>query len=163
MLDSNLFYRNVFTLIGNLLLVSDGDSLIEIRFDNEGNITNSDIPILVETEKQLKQYFAGERRTFDIPLKPIGTNFQLSVWNELKKIPYGETISYQQLAERVGDKKKSRAVGNANGKNPIPIIIPCHRVIRKSGDLGGFGGGIKIKRKLLELEQKLSSRIVTDK
>jgi len=153
----------VFTLIGNLLLVSDGDSLIEIRFDNEGNITNSDIPILVETEKQLKQYFAGERRTFDIPLKPIGTNFQLSVWNELKKIPYGETISYQQLAERVGDKKKSRAVGNANGKNPIPIIIPCHRVIRKSGDLGGFGGGIKIKRKLLELEQKLSSRIVTDK
>ncbi|RLC58639.1 MAG: methylated-DNA--[protein]-cysteine methyltransferase [Candidatus Cloacimonadota bacterium] len=163
MLDSNLFYRNVFTLIGNLLLVSDGDSLIEIRFDNEGNITNSDIPILVETEKQLKQYFAGERRTFDIPLKPIGTNFQLSVWNELKIIPYGETISYQQLAERVGDKKKSRAVGNANGKNPIPIIIPCHRVIRKSGDLGGFGGGIKIKRKLLELEQKLSSRIVTDK
>jgi len=153
----------VFTLIGNLLLVSDGDSLIEIRFDNEGNITNSDIPILVETEKQLKQYFAGERRTFDIPLKPIGTNFQLSVWNELKKIPYGETISYQQLAERVGDKKKSRAVGNANGKIPIPIIIPCHRVIRKSGDLGGFGGGIKIKRKLLELEQKLSSRIVTDK
>jgi len=153
----------VFTLIGNLLLVSDGDSLIEIRFDNEGNITNSDIPILVETEKQLKQYFAGERRTFDIPLKPIGTNFQLSVWNELKIIPYGETISYQQLAERVGDKKKSRAVGNANGKNPIPIIIPCHRVIRKSGDLGGFGGGIKIKRKLLELEQKLSSRIVTDK
>ncbi|MEA2095502.1 MAG: methylated-DNA--[protein]-cysteine S-methyltransferase [Candidatus Cloacimonadota bacterium] len=154
MLDSNLFYRNVQNLIGNLLLVSDGEFLIEVRFGNEEKITNSDIPVLIETEKQLKQYFAGERKTFDIPLKLIGTDFQLSVWHELKKIPYGGTISYQQLAERVGDNKKSRAVGNANGKNSIPIIIPCHRVIRKSGDLGGFGGGIKIKRKLLELEQK---------
>ena len=154
MIDTKLFYRNVLTLIGNLLLVSDGKFLFEIRFNNDENITNSDIPILIETEKQLRQYFAGERKIFNIPLKLIGTDFQLSVWHELREIPYGETISYQQLAERVGDKKKSRAVGNANGKNPIPIIIPCHRVIRKSGDLGGFGGGIKIKRKLLELEQK---------
>ncbi len=153
MLNSNLFYRKVQTIIGNIVLISDGDSLIEIRFGNDENMTNSDNPILVETEKQLKQYFAGERETFDIPLNPIGTDFQLSVWNELKKIPYGETISYQELAEKIGDKKKARAVGNANGKNPIPIIIPCHRVIRKNGDLGGFGGGIKIKRKLLELEK----------
>ena len=154
MLDTKLFYRNVEDIAGSLLLVSDGEFLIEIRFNNDENITDSDIPILIETEKQLRQYFVGERQIFNIPLKPTGTNFQLSVWNELKKIPYGKTISYQQLAERVGDKKKSRAVGNANGKNPIPIIIPCHRVIRKSGELGGFGGGIKIKRKLLELEQK---------
>ncbi|MCK5051697.1 MAG: methylated-DNA--[protein]-cysteine S-methyltransferase [Candidatus Cloacimonetes bacterium] len=154
MVDTKLFYRNVEDIAGSLLLVSDGEFLIEIRFNNNENITDSDIPILLETEKQLRQYFVGERQIFNIPLKPIGTNFQLSVWNELKRIPYGETISYQQLAERVGDKKKSRAVGNANGKNPIPIIIPCHRVIRKSGELGGFGGGIKIKRKLLELEQK---------
>ena len=154
MLDSKLFYRNVFTLAGNLLLVSDEKFLIEIRFNNDRNFNNSDIPILLETEKQLRQYFVGERQIFNIPLKPIGTNFQLSVWHELQEIPYGETISYQQLAERVGDKKKSRAVGNANGKNPIPIIVPCHRVIRKNGDLGGFGGGIKIKRKLLDLEQK---------
>ena len=154
MVDTKLFYRNVEDIAGSLLLVSDGEFLIEIRFNNNENITESDIPILLETEKQLRKYFVGERQIFNIPLKPIGTNFQLSVWNELKRIPYGETISYQQLAERVGDKKKSRAVGNANGKNPIPIIIPCHRVIRKSGELGGFGGGIKIKRKLLELEQK---------
>ena len=98
-------------------------------------ITNSDISILLETEKQLRQYFAGERQVFDLPLKLIGTDFQLSVWHELEEIPYGETISYQELAGRVGDKKKSRAVGNANGINPIPIIIPCHRVIRKNGDL----------------------------
>ena len=154
MLDPKLFYRNVLTHIGNLLLVSDGDSLIDIRFGYNKKITNSDIPILVSSEKQLEQYFNGKRKTFDIPLKPIGTNFQLSVWNELKKIPYGKTISYQQLAVRVGDKKKSRAVGNANGKNPIPIIIPCHRVIRKNGEIGGYGGGIKIKRELLELEKK---------
>jgi len=108
----------------------------------------------LKAEKQLSQYFAGERQIFDIPLKPIGTDFQLSVWNELQKIHYGETISYQELAEKVGDKNRSRAVGNANGRNPIPIIIPCHRVIRKNGDLGGFGGGIKIKEKLLELERK---------
>jgi len=153
MVDSNLFYRNVQNLTGGLLLVSDRDSLLEIRFGYSKNITNSDIPILVETEKQLKQYFAKERKTFDIPLKLIGTNFQISVWNELNKIPYGETISYQELAKRVGDKNSARAVGNANGKNPIPIIIPCHRVVRKNGDLGGYGGGIKIKRKLLELEK----------
>ena len=154
MLDTKLFYRNVEDIVGSLLLVSDGEFLIEIRFDNDKKIKNSDIPILIETEKQLRQYFVGERQIFSIPLKPFGTNFQLSVWNELKKISFGKTISYQQLAERVGDKNKSRAVGNANGKNPIPIIIPCHRVIHKSGELGGFGGGIQIKRKLLELEQK---------
>ncbi len=153
-LDTKLFYRNVEDITGSLLLVSDGEFLIEIRFNNDENIQDSGIPILIETEKQLRQYFVGERQIFSIPLKPTGTNFQLSVWNELKEIPYGKTISYQQLAERVGDKKKSRAVGNANGKNPIPIIIPCHRVIRKSSELGGYGGGIKIKRKLLELEQK---------
>ncbi|MDA3812784.1 MAG: methylated-DNA--[protein]-cysteine S-methyltransferase [Candidatus Cloacimonetes bacterium] len=153
MLEPKLCYRNVRTRTGDLLLVSDGNSLLEIRFGNDKNNTNSEIPILVETEKQLKQYFAKERKTFDIPLKPIGTKFQISVWNELKKIPYGDTISYQELAKRVGDKNKSRAVGNANGKNPIPIIIPCHRVIRKNGDLGGYGGGIKIKRTLLELEK----------
>ena len=154
MLDTKLLYRNVEDIVGSLLLVSDGEFIIEIRFDNDKKIKNSDIPILIETEKQLRQYFVGERQIFSIPLKPFGTNFQLSVWNELKKIPFGKTISYQQLAERVGDKNKSRAVGNANGKNPIPIIIPCHRVIHKSGELCGFGGGIKIKRKLLELEQK---------
>ncbi len=158
MLDPKLFYRNVQDIAGSLLLVSDGEFLIEIRFNNDENFTDSDIPILVEAEKQLKQYFAGERKTFDIPLKPRGTDFQLSVWHELNKIPYGETISYQELAVRIGDKRKSRAVGNANGKNPIPIVIPCHRVIRKSGDLGGYGGGIRIKQNLLELERTKLTR-----
>ena len=109
--------------------------------------------ILLETEKQINQYFAGNRQIFNVPLKPNGTDFQLSVWNVLKKIPYGKTISYQELAHRVGNNNASRAVGNANGKNPIPIIIPCHRVIRKNGKLGGFGGSINIKKKLLELEK----------
>jgi methylated-DNA-[protein]-cysteine S-methyltransferase len=153
MLDPILYYRNIRGLVGDLLLISNDDSLIEIRFCNDVNIINSDIQILLETEKQLSQYFAGKRQIFDIPLKQIGTDFQLSVWHELEKIPYGETISYQELACRVGDKKKARAVGNANGKNPIPIIIPCHRVIHKNGDLGGFDGGIKVKKKLLKIEQ----------
>ena len=154
MLNSRLYYRNIKTIIGNLLLVSDGKSLFEIKFCNEKNVNNSDITILLETENQLTQYFAGERQTFDIPLKLIGTDFQLSVWHELQKIPYRETISYQELAEKIGDKNKSRAVGNANGKNPIPIIIPCHRVIQKNGKLGGFGGGVSVKKYLLDLEQK---------
>jgi len=139
-------------LVGDLLLISDDYKLLEIRFCKDRNITNSAISILLETEKQLRQYFARERQIFNIPLKLSGTDFQLSVWHELQNIPYGEIISYQELAERIGDKQKSRAVGNANGRNPIPIIIPCHRVIRKSGELGGYGGGIKIKKKLLELE-----------
>ncbi|MDP8202853.1 MAG: methylated-DNA--[protein]-cysteine S-methyltransferase [Candidatus Tenebribacter burtonii] len=136
------------------MLISDGEYILEIKFCNDDKVINSDIPILLKTDRQLRQYFVRERQLFDIPLKPIGTDFQLSVWNELKKIPYGKTISYQELAHRVGNSNASRAVGNANGKNPIPIIIPCHRVIRKSGDLGDFGGGINIKRKLLELEGK---------
>jgi|AntAceMinimDraft_17_1070374.scaffolds.fasta_scaffold03994_1 methylated-DNA-[protein]-cysteine S-methyltransferase len=154
MLRAELYYRNIRGLVGDLLLISDGEYILEIKFCNDDKVINSDIPILLKTDRQLRQYFVRERQLFDIPLKPIGTDFQLSVWNELKKIPYGKTISYQELAHRVGNSNASRAVGNANGKNPIPIIIPCHRVIRKSGDLGDFGGGINIKRKLLELEGK---------
>ncbi len=95
MLDTKLFYRNVEDIAGSLLLVSDGEFLIEIRFNYDENIPDSSIPILIETEKQLRQYFVGDRQTFSIPLKPTGTHFQLSVWNELKKIPFGKTISYQ--------------------------------------------------------------------
>ena len=153
MLAPTLFYRNMQGLAGGLLLISDGKYILEIKFCNNKNVIDSDLPILIETEKQINQYFAGNRQIFNVPLKPNGTDFQLSVWNVLKKIPYGKTISYQELAYRVGNKNASRAVGNANGKNPIPIIIPCHRVIRKNGKLGGFGGGINIKKKLLELER----------
>jgi methylated-DNA-[protein]-cysteine S-methyltransferase len=103
--------------------------------------------------RQLNAYFAGELRDFDIPLLFEGTDFQKKVWKNLTAIPYGETISYGQLAKKIGDPKAVRAVGAANGQNPIPIIVPCHRVIGSDGSLTGFGGGLENKRKLLELER----------
>ena len=102
--------------------------------------------------QQLDEYFSGERTCFDLELELSGTDFQKQVWLELARIPYGRTISYGELARRIGNPKASRAVGLANGKNPIPIIIPCHRVIGKNGKLTGFGGGLDVKAYLLELE-----------
>jgi len=149
------------TVIGNLMLISRGNKLFQILFpDQEITIESiSDLkkipaPVLVETEKQLQEYFAGERKKFDLDLDLEGTDFQKQVWLELLKIPFGSTISYQELALRNGSEKKARAVGSANGKNPIPIIVPCHRVISKSGKLGGYAGGLDIKKKLLDLESK---------
>jgi methylated-DNA-[protein]-cysteine S-methyltransferase len=104
--------------------------------------------------KQLREYFAGRRAEFDLPLAPEGTEFQRTVWRNLQDIPYGETISYGELAKRVGNPKASRAVGAANGQNPIPIVIPCHRVIGANGKLTGFGGGLPTKEALLALETK---------
>lgn len=152
------FYKKIKSPIGSLVLISDKSALICIEFGKEkaenfpNKPTKNNHPILLKTEKQLKEYFAGNRKEFDIPLKLQGTDFQKKVWQELTKIPFGKTISYQKLAEKMGNKNKTRAVGNANGKNPIPIIIPCHRVIEKNGKLGGFGGGLHIKQFLLELE-----------
>lgn len=108
--------------------------------------------LLQKAVTQLKEYFKGERRHFDLPLAAHGTAFQMKAWRELSKIPYGETISYAEQASRVGDIKKARAVGTANSRNPISIVIPCHRVIAKSGALSGFGGGVPVKKFLLELE-----------
>ena len=105
---------------------------------------------------QLEAYFAGERFKFQFPLTPTGTAFQLKVWEALQRIPYGQTISYGELASRVGNPKASRAVGAAVGSNPVPIVVPCHRVIGKSGSLTGFGGGLSAKKMLLELEQRKS-------
>ena len=107
---------------------------------------------IVNVFTQLKEYFNRQRREFDLPLEIIGTDFQKKVWDELKKIPYGETISYGELANRMGDKNLMRAIAAANGANPIPIIIPCHRVIGADGSLTGYGGGLDVKQKLLELE-----------
>jgi methylated-DNA-[protein]-cysteine S-methyltransferase len=104
--------------------------------------------------RQLREYFAGQRTRFDLPLHPAGTAFQRDVWSELQRIPYGETISYGELARRVGHPAAARAVGAANGANPIPIVIPCHRVIGANGKLTGFGGGIPVKQKLLALESR---------
>jgi methylated-DNA-[protein]-cysteine S-methyltransferase len=115
---------------------------------------NKDATPLRETVRQLQAYFAGELEEFDLPLAPEGTPFQLNVWKRLCGIPYGETISYGELARRIGNPNASRAVGLANGSNPIPIIIPCHRVIGSNGKLTGYGGGLPIKEKLLALERR---------
>jgi methylated-DNA-[protein]-cysteine S-methyltransferase len=109
-------------------------------------------PKLINAFSQLREYFNRERKEFDLKLEIVGTDFQKVVWKELIKIPYGETISYGELAERMGDKNKMRAVAAANGANPIPIVIPCHRVIGADGSLTGYGGGLDVKKKLLELE-----------
>ena len=111
--------------------------------------------VLDRTEEQLQEYFAGKRTTFDLALEPSGTDFQLKVWDLLRKIPYGVMTSYGELARALGDPQKSRAVGAANGANPIPIIVPCHRVVGSKGELTGFGGGIERKRWLLEHEGAL--------
>ncbi len=114
-------------------------------------------PVLGSLAKQLEEYFAGTRQVFDLPLEPAGTAFQIAVWNALRKIPYGETRSYAEQAQMIGNPAAVRAVGGANGKNPISIIIPCHRVIGKNGSLTGFGGGLPVKKFLLDHERRYAT------
>lgn len=109
--------------------------------------------ILDATEQQLTEYLGGERTTFDLPLEPEGTAFQHRVWGQLRQIPYGETCSYQDIASALEDRNASRAVGTANGRNPLSIVVPCHRVIASNGTLAGYAGGLPIKERLLRLEQ----------
>jgi methylated-DNA-[protein]-cysteine S-methyltransferase len=143
------------TPVGRLTLESDGDTLIGIWLPNDATIAGGDghdaPPVLKDTAAQLEEYFAGERTEFDVPMELDGTTFQKEVWAELTRIPYGETISYGELARRVGRPKGPRAVGQANGRNPIPIIVPCHRVLAGNG-IGGYGGGLPMKRTLLAVE-----------
>ncbi len=115
-----------------------------------------DHPVVRLAMVQLDEYFAGDRRTFDVPLDPVGTDFQLAAWEALRTIPYGSTVSYAEQADRLGDRNKARAVGAANGRNPIPIIVPCHRVVGASGALTGFAGGLQTKEWLLAHEQRHS-------
>lgn len=122
--------------------------------DELGEYTE-DCTILNETRVQLEEYFSGKRKHFDLPLAATGTPFQQSVWRALCQIPFGETWSYQQLADAIGNPKAVRAVGLANGKNPISVIVPCHRVIGKNGSLTGYAGGVEIKRELLQLEHAI--------
>ncbi len=141
--------------IGKVILYGESECLTGLEFYKEGFIQNGWIEDKKPFEKaigELELYFEGELKNFSIPTKPSGTKFEKRVYQELQKIPYGTTISYQELAKRVGSPKAFRAVGNANGKNPTAIIIPCHRVISKNGSIGGFSGGVEIKRKLLKLE-----------
>jgi methylated-DNA-[protein]-cysteine S-methyltransferase len=143
-----------------LLLAADAAGLRVLSFESSKRATpaqpewREDRAPFVEAIRQLRAYFHGELREFDLPLAPEGTEFQLRVWDSLRTIPYGETISYGQLAQKIGNPKAVRAVGLANGCNPIPIIIPCHRVIGSDGGLTGFGGGLSNKRKLLALESR---------
>jgi methylated-DNA-[protein]-cysteine S-methyltransferase len=153
-----MYYCYLDTPIGDLLLAGDDDALCLVGFP-EGSMRREPQDDWIYSEKpfaeardQLSAYFAGTRKSFDLSLRPDGTDFQLQVLHELQKIPYGTTTSYGEIAARIGRPKAVRAVGAANGRNPIPIIIPCHRVIGSSGDLTGFGGGIPTKKALLRLE-----------
>ena len=157
-----MYYCYLETPIGELLLAGDDDALCLVSFP-EGSMRRDPEPDWIYNEKpfaavrqQLTEYFAGERREFDLPLKLSGTEFQMSVLHALQQIPYGETTSYADIAERIGRPRAVRAVGAANGRNPIPIIVPCHRVIGSHGDLTGFGGGLDTKEALLRLEAEHS-------
>ncbi len=153
-----MYYCYLDTPIGELLLAGEDGALAMIGFpkgsmrrDPESDWIYNEKP-LSEARQQLQEYFAGERKAFDLPLQLNGTEFQVSVLEALQKIPYGETVSYGEIAKRIGKPKAMRAVGAANGRNPIPIVVPCHRVIGSSGDMTGFGGGIDTKEALLRLE-----------
>ena len=142
--------RTIETPIGALTLTASADAVTAVRFGAQGARDAS--ALLDAAEAQLREYFAGTRRTFDLPLAPRGTAFQQRVWAALRAIPYGETCTYGELAAAIGSPSASRAVGMANHHNPIPIVIPCHRVIGANGTLTGYAGGLEIKRKLLALE-----------
>lgn len=155
------------SILGPLQLCARDGALCAVRFSHgivpdaahstpKPEATDTpDAAVLRETQTQLHEYFARSRQTFDLPLAPDGTAFQQRVWDELQRIPLGQTLSYRQLAQRLGDVNATRAVGRANATNPIPIIVPCHRVIGSNGSLTGYAGGLDRKLRLLELEDAL--------
>ena len=140
--------------IGPLYLSASGKGLRGVSFKKQ-NLPLARTKLLAQTERELKEYFLGKRKKFDLPLDLEGTPFQQKVWRELCKIPYGKTVSYKDVAGRIRNAKAVRAVGTANGKNPLCVIVPCHRVISHDGSLGGYSGGLNIKIKLLGLEGSL--------
>ncbi len=149
-------YQYLQCPLGTLRLVSDGEHLVSIEFDGQHGSGQEqqerEDRVLRSCASQLREYFAGERRQFDLPLAPGGTDFQRSVWQALEKIPYGERRSYRDLARAIARPKAVRAVGAANGRNPLPIVVPCHRVVGSDGSLTGFAGGLEAKKLLLDLE-----------
>ncbi|MCD6045926.1 MAG: methylated-DNA--protein-cysteine methyltransferase [Gammaproteobacteria bacterium] len=167
-LPLNSTYGTIPTPVGPLSLFVSAAGLHRILWGNEHELEESQQalqsfkkderhPLFLKTVRALQEYFAGERRTFDVPLVLQGTDFQMQAWQALSTIPYGETRSYAEQAEKVGNRNKARAVGMANHYNPIPILIPCHRVIGANGQLTGFAGGIALKQYLLTLEKKFSA------
>jgi methylated-DNA-[protein]-cysteine S-methyltransferase len=164
-----VFYSTFDSPIGKLTLTSDGTALTGLYMElHKGMpeaaptwVLNDAAEPFVLARAQLSDYFAGTSQEFTVPLKPSGTEFQMMVWAELLNIPFGKTISYGELARRIDNPKASRAVGLANGQNPISIIVPCHRVIGANGKLTGYGGGIPRKEFLLKLEQDASAKQLT--
>jgi methylated-DNA-[protein]-cysteine S-methyltransferase len=161
-------YTTIDSPVGPLLLAADDDGLRLVEFQQSRHrVKRADDwvegghAVFDATRTQLDEYFRGERKHFDLPLAPRGTEFQREVWFALATIPYGETVSYAQLAGRVGRPSAMRAVGAANGRNPLPIVLPCHRVIGADGSLTGFGGGLPTKQFLLELEGALPRDLLT--
>jgi methylated-DNA-[protein]-cysteine S-methyltransferase len=155
-----LSYTYVDTPIGAILIAGDGNAIVETYFAGAKPKPDwiRDDEAFPEAAAQLRDYFAGNLQAFDLPLAPRGTEFQQSVWSALLEIPYGQTTTYSTIANKIGRPAAVRAVGAANGANPIPIIIPCHRVIGANGSLTGFGGGLDVKRQLLALEARVAGQ-----
>jgi len=161
-----IYFTTLKSPIDELLLLSDGEYLTGLFMNecahpptrNPDWKRADDLEIFEQAKQQLASYFKGELTKFNLPLKASGTEFQKTVWRALTNIPYGETINYRQLAERIGNPNAQRAVGLANGRNPIGIVVPCHRVIGANGALTGYGGGLPRKQALLELESRVASR-----
>lgn len=158
------YYKITTTPVGVLTLIASDRGLAAILWQDDSprrvrldpRVENADHPLLLQAEQQLQEYFAGTRQRFDLPLDFAGTEFQRKVWTALVSIPFGETRSYKQIAEQIGHPSAMRAVGAANGRNPVSIIAPCHRVIGANGKLTGFAGGLDIKAFLLSLESGAS-------
>lgn len=160
------FYKEINSPVGRLKVVASEKGLAAILWENDNPnrvrvrtyTENNTHPVLLEAERELKEYFEGKRTSFSLVLDPIGTDFQKEVWKALSTIPYGETRSYTDIANQIGNVKAVRAVGAANGRNPISIVVPCHRVIGSSGELTGFAGGLEAKAALLSMEGVKNSK-----
>lgn len=151
-----LYYGYYKSPIGILRIVVDENSLVALDFNEDEKKQSDEHSYIKEVKNQLDEYFKGKRELFDLNIKINGTDFQNKVWNELTKIPYGETISYKELATRIGNDKACRAVGNANNKNKISIVIPCHRVVGSNKKLVGYAGGLEKKEWLINHENKVT-------
>lgn len=157
-----MIYEYIYkSKIGNIYITADDETLLSVKFDNKKSASSTVLSIdtleqnkvIKDTVLQLGEYFSGKRKVFELPLKLIGTEFQKKVWKELMNIPYGQTRTYKEIAVLVNNPNACRAVGNANNKNPISIIVPCHRVIGTNGKLVGYAGGKDVKKRLLEYEK----------
>ena len=147
------YIKNINTKIGKISIIEENKKIIEIKINSEENIQEKETALLNKTAKEIEEYLHGKRKDFDIPINPKGTSYMQKVWKALQTIPYGEVRTYKQIATQIGNSKASRAVGMANHNNPIPIIIPCHRVIGSNGKMVGYALGLDIKEFLLKLEK----------